>query len=192
MVTPCRPLPQIHITTVTDSFTNATNQKWGTNGIESVAIATDTHWQDHRSYGAWNKDTDSDQCSLISICFESYINWNPTTIFNATRSRYFTVFLAACKFKMRFISFIIAGAFFNIHVYAYAKPVRLDDSGIGHLVPWCDGYNDDTCYSHCKSQGFKYSNCTPMYVQMPSYKFALTLTCKLQLLCLRVSYPISY
>ena len=52
--------------------------------------------------------------------------------------------LLLAEFKMRFISFIIAGAFFNILVYAYAKPVRLDDSGIGHLVPWCDGYNDDT------------------------------------------------
>ena len=163
-------------------------------GTESVAIAADT--QDHRSYGAWNKDTrstDSDQCSLISICYEpeSYINWNPTTIFN-TLEVTTSLYSLLANFKMRFISFIIAGAmltFFDI--YAYAKPVRLDDPGIGHLAPWCEGYNDDTCHSHCKSEGFKNSNCTAQYVQMP-YKFNLTLTCNLQILYLRVSYPTFY
>ena len=69
-------------------------------------------------------------------------------------------------------------------------PVREDDPGIGHLAPWCEGYNDDTCHSHCKSEGFKNSNCTAQYVT--SYKFDLILTCKPQVLYLRVSYPSSF
>ena len=83
-------------------------------------------------------------------------------------------------------------AFFDI--YAHAKPVKLSslDDPIGHLAPWCQGYNDDTCHDHCKKEGFKHSNCTSVYVQMPSNKFDLTLTCKSQLLYLRVSYPTFY
>ena len=95
------------------------------------------------------------------------------------------------KFKMRFIPFIITGAmlsFFNL--YAYAKPVML--SSLDEPMQYCEGYTTHTCDQHCKSLGFKHSNCTYAYVQMSSYKFDLTLTCKLQFLCLRVSYPTFY
>ena len=105
---------------------------------------------------------------------------------------FFALFLAvAKKFTMRFIQFVIAGAMltlFNIH--AYAKPVQ--DLGPGYLAPWCDGYNEDTCSKHCSSQGFRNSQCTSAYVQIPSYNSALMLTCKLQLLYLRVGYPSFY
>ena len=93
--------------------------------------------------------------------------------------------LLFAKFKMRFIPFIIASAMLRVfNTHAYAKPVRLEshNSGIGHLASWCDGYDDDTCHKHCVFEGYSKSQCTTKYVQMPSYKFDLSLTCKLQFL----------
>lgn len=94
-------------------------------------------------------------------------------------------------FAMRPIEFVIAGAtlaFFN--TYAYAIPVKESSlNGAGQLqAEWCDGYTKDSCAELCQSQGYRSSHCSAAYVQMPSYKSDLVLTCKPQSLFLRVSY----
>lgn len=86
---------------------------------------------------------------------------------------------------MRFIPFIIAGATLTLfNVYAYAKPAN----PIGKFTPYCGGYTEDECNLHCAEGGFSKSLCSE-YVQMLSYyTFDLMLTCKPQILFLRVSY----
>ena len=101
------------------------------------------------------------------------LTWNSTTVFNTigppskTLTPLYSLLLA--KFTMRIIPFLLAGATLAMfNVYAYAKPItNSKKKGIGHLAPYCDGYNDDTCHAHCASEGFPKSNCTPMYVQLP-------------------------
>lgn len=171
-------------TTVTPHYSYRTPifQKLGTNAAKSVAADT----QDNRNYR-----TKSCACNKsVNI----YTNWNSTTWqldhLQVATSLYS---LLLSNFTMRFVPFVIAGATLILfNTYAYAKPITvttLDSPGLpGHLAPWCDGYNETSCHVHCTSQGFPNSQCTSTYVQMPSYKLVLTLTCKSQFLWLRVSY----
>ena len=159
---------------------------------KSVAIAA--HTQDSRSYRNKIRCMEHGleihwRPMFISLGkIHSYINWYPTTIPNTSwppqvaSSLYF---LLLATFTMRFIQFVIAGATLTLfNVYTYAKPVPVSEHA------WCDGYSDLTCSIHCALETFYHSSCATGYVQMPSYKFDLTLKCKLQLLCLHVGYSI--
>ena len=120
---------------------------------------------------------DSENFELsVKIRSESYINWN--------HCEFATVFLAACKFTMRFIPLILAAATVTLfNVYAHAKPVtvsRLDNAGhlqlekkLGDLCPPSIKL---MCEVHCELLGCSHYICSPGYVQIPSNRFVLRLT----------------
>ena len=147
-----------------------------------------------RTSVAWNKTSRSTgiQCSSISIK-STRILTGILRLFAIQLDHLQVAFslysLLLAKSTMRFIQFVITCATLTLfNIYAYAKPVPSLDS-VGHLEDWCAGYDSDSCHNHCTHEGFTHSNCTTEYVQMPLYKFELTLTCKLQFMCLRVSCP---
>ena len=92
---------------------------------------------------------------------------------------------------MRFIPFVVAGATLTFFItYAYAKPV------INSEALWCGGYTNEGCSAFCGGQNLKYYTCGEGYVQMPSYKFDLTLTFKIVVSVIVVKaratdYPVS-